>query len=161
MSGTVDPDCCNNKSHFRPFGNVYCPTTMCSGIPCVFKKTFKSPSRTECNCPQWVSTCQVGIFNFEEHTNSFFLMSDRGIRIFEETQKSFQVFIEVVFFQERFVSDKSVSMSIQGNRMMKTVTNVFKAKRADTFGEFILSTRNRQLCRLSVIPQNVLSKNDL
>ena len=56
------------------------------------------------------------------------------------------------------VQDQSVSMSVQTMKMSKTVTNVFNAKRAASFLNFLLRTRNQYLCCLAVTTQNALSK---
>ena len=63
---------------------------MCSGILYVHKKTFQSLGRSDCQCPQRTSTCQMREIPFDERTNSFFLRFGQGIYIFEETQKSIQ-----------------------------------------------------------------------
>ena len=59
---------------------------------------------------------------------------------------------------ERSIYGESVSISIHGNIMLKTVANVFNAKRAATFGILLLVTKNQQLCCLAVMALFTLSK---
>ena len=54
------------------------------------QKTFQSLGRSDYQCPQCGSVCQVRNFSFEDQTKSFFLSPGQGIYIFEESPKSVQ-----------------------------------------------------------------------
>ena len=85
MCTTFTPDWRYDTSIIKLIANVYCPNTMCSGILYVHRKTFQSLGRSDCQCPQRTSTCQMREIPFDERTNSFFLRFGQGIYIFEET----------------------------------------------------------------------------
>ena len=57
-----------DNSNFKFIGNVFCPNTKCPGILCVHKKSFPSLSRSDYECPQCTSTCQVQNIPLEEQT---------------------------------------------------------------------------------------------
>ena len=90
MCSTFTPDSRYDNSIIKLIGNVHCPNEMCSGELCAHKETFQSLGRSDYQCPQGTFTCQVRNFHFEEQTNSIFFKCDKGIYIFEETQKSIQ-----------------------------------------------------------------------
>ena len=71
-------------------GYVYCPKTKCLGKLCLHKKTFQSLGRSDYQCPQCASVCQVRNIPFEDQTNSFFLSFCAGVYIFEESAKTIQ-----------------------------------------------------------------------
>ena len=64
--------------------------THCLGKLCLHKKTFQSLGRSDYQCPQCASVCQVRNNPFEDQTNSLFLSFVPGVYIFEETPKSIQ-----------------------------------------------------------------------
>ena len=96
-------------------------------------KIFQSLGRSEDQCPQCTSTCQVRNIPFEKQTNPFFLECDQRIYNFDEFQKTIRVKIGDFYCPGMYFSKKSVSMSIHGRRKMKTVTNVCNSERAATF----------------------------
>ena len=61
---------------------------MCSYILHVHKKKFQSFSRSNYQCHQSESTCQVTNIPFEERTNSFLYKFGRKIYFFEATKNS-------------------------------------------------------------------------
>ena len=71
-------------------GDVYCPNTKCLGKLCLHKKTFQPLGRSDYQCPQCASVCQVRNIPFEDQTNSFFLSLGPGVYIFEENPKPIQ-----------------------------------------------------------------------
>ena len=75
------------NSIIKPIGNVYCPKTLCSDIFCVHKMFFQSLSRTDYQCPQSESMCQVRHLRFEEQTISFFLKLGQETYIVGGTKK--------------------------------------------------------------------------
>ena len=78
-------------------GDVYWPNTKCLGKICLQKKTFQSLGRSDYQCPQCGSVCQVRNIPFEDKTNSFFLSFGAGVYIFEERPKSVQEVIGDVY----------------------------------------------------------------
>ena len=81
-------------------GDVLCPNTKCSKKLCLHKMFFQSLSRSDCQCPQCASVCQVR--NFEGQTNSFSLSFGRGFCTFEENPKSNQDVIGEVFCPSKY-----------------------------------------------------------
>ena len=90
MCSAFTPDCGYDKSTTILIGDVYCPNTKCSSKLCLHKKFFQSLGRSDYQCSQCASVCQVRNTPFEDRTNSFFLSLGQGIYIFEETPKSVQ-----------------------------------------------------------------------
>ena len=81
-------DCVYDNSAIIIIGDVYCPNTKCLGKLCLHKKTFQSLGRSDYQCPQGGSVCQVHNIPFEDQTNSFFLSLGAVVYIFEENPKS-------------------------------------------------------------------------
>ena len=69
---------------------MYCPNTKCLGKLCLPKKTFQTLGRSDYQCPQCGSVCQVRNIPFEDQTNSFLLSLGQGPYIIEENPKSIQ-----------------------------------------------------------------------
>ena len=90
-------DCGYNKSTIILIGDVYCPNTKCLGELCLHKKTFQSLGRSNYQCPQCASVCQVRNIPFEDQINSFFLSLGPGVCISEESPKSIQDVIRDVY----------------------------------------------------------------
>ena len=90
-------DCGYDNSTIILIGDVYCPNTKCLGKRCLHKKTFQSLGRSDCQCPQCGSSCQVRKMPFEEQTNSFFLSLGQGVYVFEVRPKSIQDVIGDVY----------------------------------------------------------------
>ena len=93
MCSSFTPDCGYDKSPISFIGDVFCPNTKCLGKFCLNKKTFQSLGRSDYQCPECLSVCQVNNFRFEDQTNSFFLSLRLGVYIFEESPKSVQYVI--------------------------------------------------------------------
>ena len=93
---------------------MYCPNTMCLGKLCLHKKTFQSLDRSDYQCPQCASVCQVGNILFQEQTNSFFLSLGQGVYIFEEGLKSVQEAIGDVYCPGKFCLNTEKCKSIGG-----------------------------------------------
>ena len=64
---------------------------------CLHKKSFQSLGRSDYQCPQCASVCQVRNIPFEDQTNSFFLSFGPGVYILEESPKSVQDVIGDVY----------------------------------------------------------------
>ena len=87
MCSAFTPDCGYDNTTIILIGDVYYPETKCLGKLCLHKKTFQSLGRSDHQCPQCASVCQVRNIRFEDQTNSFFLSFGPGVYIFEETPK--------------------------------------------------------------------------
>ena len=112
MCGAFNPYCGYKNSSIGFIGDLYCPNTKCSGKLCLHKKTFQSLGRSDYQCPQRASVCQVRNCRFEDPTNSFFLSFGQGVYIFEEIPKSFQDVIGDVYCPGKycFIRDKCESL---------------------------------------------------
>ena len=100
MCSAFTPDCGYYNSTFNLIGDVYCPNSKCLCKLCRHKKTFQSLGRSDYQCPQCASVCQVRNNPFEHQTNSFFLVRGRICKydlhfrksyIPQFTQKVFQI----------------------------------------------------------------------
>ena len=97
MCSAFTPDCGQNNSTIILIWDVYCPNTKCSGRTCLHKKTFQSLGRSNYQCPQRASVCQVHNIPFEDQRNSFLLSLGQGVYIFQENPKSVQDVIGDVY----------------------------------------------------------------
>ena len=97
MCSAFTPDCGQNNSTIILIADVYCPNTKCSSRICLHKKTFPSLGRSNYQCPQCASVCQVRNIPFEDQRNSFLLSLGQGVYIFEENPKSVQDVIADVY----------------------------------------------------------------
>ena len=84
MFSTFTPDCGYDNSTTILIGDVYCPNTKCSGNFRLHKKTFQSLGRSNNQCPQCKSVCQVRDTPFEDQTNSFFSSFARGLHFWRK-----------------------------------------------------------------------------
>ena len=97
MCSAFAPDGGYDNSTFILIGELYCPNTKCLGKLCLHKKTFQSPGRSDYQCQQCGSVCQVRKIPFEYQTNSFFLSLGQGVYILDECPKSVQDVIGDVY----------------------------------------------------------------
>ena len=102
MCSAFSPDCVYNNSTITLIWDVYCPNTKCSGRLCLHKKTFQSLGRSDYQCPQCASVCQVRNIPFENQINSFFLSLGQGVYIFKEKPKSVEDGIGDVYCPGKF-----------------------------------------------------------
>ena len=107
-------DCGYDSSVLILIGDVYCPNTKCLGKLCLHKKTFQSLGRSDYQCPQCGSVCQLRNILFEEQRNSFFLSPGQGVYIFEENPKSIQDVIGDVFCCGEYCLNREKCKSIRG-----------------------------------------------
>ena len=114
MCSTFTPDCGFDNSTIILIGDVYCPNTKCLGKLCLHKKTVQSLGRSDYQCPQFGSVCQVRNILFEDQTNSFFLSLCQGDYIFEESPKSVQDVIGDVFCPGKYFLNREKCESIGG-----------------------------------------------
>ena len=92
--------------------DVYCANTKRLGNFCLHKKFFQSLGRSDYQCPQCPSVCQVRNFPFEDQTNSFFLTFDAGVYIFEESAKTIQDVIGDVYCPGKLCLNRETCESI-------------------------------------------------
>ena len=114
MCSAFIPDCGYENSTANLIGDVYCPNTECSGELCLHKKTFQSFGRSDYQCPQCASACQVHNSPFEDQTNSFFLPFGRGVYFFEERPKSIQDVIGDVCSPGKYCLKREKCQSLDG-----------------------------------------------
>ena len=114
MCSELNPDCGYENSTFILIGDVYCPNTKCSGRFCLHKKTFQSLRRSDYQCPQCASVCQVRNIPFEDQTTSFFLLLGQGVYIFEESPKSIQDVIGGFHCPGKYCSNRGKCESLGG-----------------------------------------------
>ena len=114
LCNAFTPDCGFDKSTIVLIGDVFCPKTKCLGKLCLHKKTFQSLGRSDYQCPQCASVCQVRNIPFEDQTNSFFLSFGPGVYIFEENPKSIQDVIGDVYCPGEYCLTKEKCKSIGG-----------------------------------------------
>ena len=79
------------------------------------QKDFQSLGRSDYQCPQCASVCQVRNTPFEDQINSFFLSLGPGAYIFEERQKSVQEVIGDVYCPGEFCLNREKCKSIGGH----------------------------------------------
>ena len=114
MCSTFTPDSGYDNSTIILIGDVYCPNTKCFGKLCLHRKTFQSLGRSDYQCPQCGSVCQVRNIPFEEQTNSFFLSLGQGVYILEERAKSIQEVTGDVFCPGKYCFNREKCESIGG-----------------------------------------------
>ena len=114
MCSAFNPDCGYDNSTIILIGDVYCPKTNCSGKLCLHKKTSQSLGRSDYQCPQCASLCQVRNIPFEHQTNSFFLSLGQGVYIFQESTKSIQDVIGDVYCPGKYCLNREKCESIGG-----------------------------------------------
>ena len=95
-------------------GDVYCPNAKCLGKLCLHEKTFESLGRSDYQCPQCRSLCQVRNIPFEDQINSFLLPLGQGVYIFEERPKLVQDVIGDVYCPGEICLNREKCESIGG-----------------------------------------------
>ena len=106
MCSAFTLDCGYDNSSIILIGDVYSPSTKCSSRLCLHKKTFQSVARSDYQCPQCASVCQVRNIPFEDQRNSFSLSLGQGVYIFEESPKSVQDVIGDVYCPGKYCSNR-------------------------------------------------------
>ena len=114
MCNAFAPDCGYDNSTNILIGDVYCPNTKCSGKLYLHKKIFQALGRSDYQCPQCASVCQVPNILFEDQTNSFFLSSGQGVYTFEESPKSRQDVIGDVYWPGKDCFNREKCESLGG-----------------------------------------------
>ena len=114
MCSAFIPDCWYDNSTIILIGDVYCPNTKCLGKRCLHKNSFQSLGRSDYQCPQCASVCQVRNILFEDQRNSFFLSLGQGVYIFEKNPKSVQDVIGDVYCPGKYCSNREKCESLGG-----------------------------------------------
>ena len=114
MCSAFTPDCAYDNGAIIIIGDVYCQNIKCLGKFCLHKKTFQSLGRSDYQCPQCASVCQVRNILFEDQRNSFFLSHVQGVYIVEENPKSFQDVIGDVYCPGKYCSTREKCESLGG-----------------------------------------------
>ena len=112
MCSAFTTDCAYDNSTIIGIGDVYCPETKCSGKFCLHKKTFQSLGRSDYQCPQCASVCQLRNIPFDDQTSSFFLSLGQGFYIFEKTPKPIQDVIGDVYCAGKYCSKREKCESL-------------------------------------------------
>ena len=114
MYSAFTPDCGYDKSTIILLADVYSPNAKCLGKFCFHKKTFHSLGRSDYQCPQCGSVCQVHNIPSDDQTNSFFLSVGQGVYIVEESPKSVQDVIGDVYYPGKYCSNRKKCESFDG-----------------------------------------------
>ena len=114
MCSRFTPDFGYDNSTIILIADVYYPNTKCLGKLCLHKKTFQSLGRSDYQCPQCGSVCQVHNISFEKQTNYFFLSLGQRVYIFEERAKSIQEVIGDVYCPGKYCFNRENCESIGG-----------------------------------------------
>ena len=114
MCSAISPECGYNNSPVIFTADVSCPNTKCLGKLCLHKKTFQSLSRSDYQCPQCESLCQVRNILFEDQENSFFLSFGPGVYLFEESPKSIEDGIGDVYCPGKYCLSREKCESLAG-----------------------------------------------
>ena len=114
MCSAFTPNCGYGNSAIILIGDVYCPNAKCLGKLCLHKKTFQSLGRSDYQCPQCASVCQVRNIPFEDQTKSFFLSFGPGVYISEENPKPIQDVIGDVYCPDKYCLNREKCDSIGG-----------------------------------------------
>ena len=109
MCSAFTPDCGYGNNVIILIGDKYCPNTKCLGKLCLLSKTFQSLGRSDYQCAQFASMCQVRKIPFEDQTNSFFLSLGQGAYNFEENPKSKQDVIGDVYCPGEFCLNREIA----------------------------------------------------
>ena len=95
-------------------GDVCCPKTKCLGKLCRHKKTFPSLGRSNYQCPQCTSVCQVRSVPFEGQKDSIFWSFGQRVYVFEGSLKSVQDVIGDVYCPGKSCSNREKCESLGG-----------------------------------------------
>ena len=114
LCSAFTPDCGYDNSTIILIWDVFCLNAKCSGKTCLHKKTFQSLGRSDYQCPQCGSVCQMRNILFEEQTNCFFLSLSQRVYIFEESPKSVQDVIGDVYCPGKYCLRREKCESIGG-----------------------------------------------
>ena len=105
MCSTFTPDCGYDNSTIILTGDVYCPNTKCSGKLCLHKKIFQSLGRSDYQCPQCASVCQVRSIPYEDQKKIFFSCHlGKGFTFLKRVQNEFEMLVQMCIVLARIDS---------------------------------------------------------
>ena len=116
-------DCGYGNSSIVLIGDVYCPNTKRLVELCQHRMIFQSLDRSDYQCLQCASACQVRNIPFEDQTNAFYLSFGRGVHIFEERPKPIQGVIGDVYCPGKYCLNREKCESPDG--YVKTPRSLF------------------------------------
>ena len=103
MCSAFTPDCVCDNGTIIVIGDVYCPNTKCLGKLCLHKKTFQPLGRSDYQCPQCESVCQVRNTPFGDQTIYFFCRLVKGFTFFKRAQNQFKMLLEMYIVLAKIV----------------------------------------------------------
>ena len=106
MCSAFTPNCGYDNSAIVLIGDVYCPNTKCLGKLCLNKKFFQPLGRSDYQCPQCRSVCQVRNISFEVQRNSFFCRLKQGFTSLKRVQSQLKMLLEMCIVPVSIVSTK-------------------------------------------------------
>ena len=95
MCSAFTPDCGYDNSTIILIGDVFCPITKCLGKLCLQKKTFQSLGRSDYQCPQCGSVCQVRNIPSNIKQIPFSCRLVKGITFLKRAQNQFKMLSEM------------------------------------------------------------------
>ena len=111
----LNPDCGYDNSTINLIGDEYCPNTKCLGKFCLHEKIFQSLGRSDYQCPQCASVCQVLSIPFEDQKkNLFFLSLGQGVYIFEQSLKWYRDVIGDMYCPGKYCFNREKCESLEG-----------------------------------------------
>ena len=99
MCCTFTPDCGYDNSTINLIGDVYCPDTKCLGKLCLRKKTFQSLGRSNYQCPQCASLCQVRKITFNDQKIPFSCPLVKWFTFLKRVRAEFMMLLEMSIVQ--------------------------------------------------------------
>ena len=115
MCSAFTPDFGYENSTINFIGDVKYPNTKCSGKLCLHKKTFQPLGRSDYQCPQCASKCQVGNILLEDRAKYILLTSGQGVYFFERIPKSIQDDIREVYCPDNFCFNRQKCETLDGS----------------------------------------------
>ena len=113
MYSAFNPDCGFDNSTIILIGDMYWPNTKCLNKHCLHKKTFESLGKSNYQCPQCRSVCQV--LNILLKIKQIpLLVAWSRVYIFEASPKSFQDVIGDVYCLGKYCSSIEKCESLGG-----------------------------------------------
>ena len=104
MCSALKTDCGYDNSSIIFIGDVYCPNAKCLGKFCLHKTTFQSLGRSDYQCPQGASLCQVRNILLKNKKTPFSCRFVKEFTFLKRDQSQFQKLLELSIVLESFVS---------------------------------------------------------
>ena len=95
MCSAFTQDCGYDDSTIIFIGDVYCPKTNCLGKLCLHKKTFQSLGRSDYQCAQCGSVCQVRNIPLKIKQIPFSFRLVKGFTFLKRAQNQFKMLLEM------------------------------------------------------------------